>query len=768
MKTRRKTTAPPKKLRTRAEKLLAATPREVAAMPVDDVQKLVHELQVHQIELEMQNDELRRTHLELEAARERYADLYDFAPSAHLTLSAEGEVLEANLAAGRLLGLERARLIGRKFSRFVAPEAQDTFYLLCREVFKSDTRQSAELELVNAQAARLFIQLEAVCDAAVRQKQFRISFIDITARKRAEEALQEASQLNRQIIAGAKQGIIVYDRDLKYVVWNPFMEELTGIPAAEVIGKPAVEIFPFLQGAGVMEQLNHVLTGAECGTKEFPFHVEQTGRSGWATDTNSPLRNAKGEITGVVGLVRDITDSKQAGEELRRSEERYRTLVEQASDGLFVTDANASRILDINSACHRLTDYTREELLGRPVVDLVAPEDVPRIAAEIVKLQSGETVFSQWRVRRKDGSLFPGEITARRTPGGRIQGFVRDVTERNRAEERITQLNRVQAILGGVDRAIVHISDRQKLMDEICRVTVEKGGFKLAWIGMVLPDGSVQPVAKAGAVEYLDGIRVLVTPDEPEGCGPVGTAIRQNWPVVVENVDEDARMNPWHDRAQRFGLHFVAAFPLRIAGKAAGAFQVYAPRAGFFDENEMGLLTQVSDDISFALTAIFGDVARREAEAALRLSEHHLTNFFNQSPVGMEWLSSGGVILRANQAQLDLLGYSADEYLKHVFTDFCAEPASGHELLERLVARETVRNFRMVRRCKGGTLRHVLVDAIAFWRENDSSIPPFLCATSPTASNWKRKSPRSASGNTGASPRICTTDWASFWQARCT
>jgi PAS domain S-box-containing protein len=598
MKARRKLPAISEKLRARAEKLLTTTRREVAEMPLDDVQKLVHELQVHRVELEMQNDELRRTHLELEAARERYAGLYDFAPSAHLTLGAEGEILEANLAAGRLLGLERIRLIGRKFSRFVAPEAQDTFYLLCREVFKSDTRQSAELELVNAQAGRMFIQLEAVRDAAGRQKQFRIGLIDVTARKRAEDALREASQLNRQIIAGAKEGIIVYDRDLKYVVWNPFMEELTGIPAAEVIGKPALEIFPFLQGVGVMEQLKHVLAGEECSTKEFHFHVPESGRSGWASDTNSPLRNAKGEITGVIGLVRDIT-------------------------------------------------------------------------------------------------------------------------ERKRAEERIAQLNRVQAILGGVDRAIVHISERQKLMDEICRVAVEKGGFKLAWIGMVSPDGSVQPVAQAGAVEYLDGIRVLVTPDEPEGCGPVGTAIRQNWPVMVENVDQDPRMNPWHDRAQRFGLHFVAAFPIRIAGKVAGAFQAYAPQAGFFDEDEMGLLTQVSDDISFALTAIFGDAARREAETALRLNEHHLTNFFNQAPIGMEWLSAGGVILRANQAQLDLLGYSAAEYLKHLFTDFCAEPASGLELLQRLAARETVRNFRMIRRCKDGTLRHVLVDAVAFWREND-------------------------------------------------
>jgi PAS domain-containing protein len=149
----------PKSLRSRAEAILVATPRQIAGMPLEDVQKLVHELQVHQIELEMQNDELRRAQLELEHERNRYAHLYEFAPTAHLTLSASGEILEANLHAGELLALERGRLIGQKFSRFVLPEAQDSFYLLSRQVFNSDARQSTELELLNVQGKRLVFHL---------------------------------------------------------------------------------------------------------------------------------------------------------------------------------------------------------------------------------------------------------------------------------------------------------------------------------------------------------------------------------------------------------------------------------------------------------------------------------------------------------------------------------------------------------------------------------------------------------------------------------
>ena len=597
MKAPRKPRASPEKLRSQTERWLTRTPRELAPTLVQDAQKLVEELQVHRLELEMQQDQLRRTELELQLARDRYADLYRFAPSAHMTLGADNEILEANLAASALLGLEGSQLVHQKFTRFVAPEAQGAFSRLRRQAIGSDTLQSVELAVVDATSKPMVVQLNAVRDPSNPRKQFRVGFTDITDRRRAEDALRETSQLNQQIILGAKEGVIVYDRHLKYLVWNPFMEALTGVPAAEVIGKLPAEVFSFLQPGGVLEQLNRVLAGKECVTKEFPFHIPHSGRSGWVSDTSSPLRNAKGDITGVIGIVHDIT-------------------------------------------------------------------------------------------------------------------------ERKRAEERIAQLDRAKAILSGVDRAILHLPNQQKLLDEICRVAVEKGGFKLAWIGMVSPEGVVEPVAKAGATGYLDGIR-LVTHDVPEGRGPVGMAIREHRPVVIEDIEQDASMAPWHEQSRRFGLHYVAAFPLRVGGKVAGAFQTYAPGANFFDENELVLLTQVSDDISFALTAIADLTARKQAEEALHRSEHDLTSFFNQAPIGLEWLSAGGSILRANQAQLDLLGYPAEEYLGHFLGEFCADPGGARELLARLAARARVSNLRLPLRHKEGTIRLVLVDAQPIWHEGE-------------------------------------------------
>jgi PAS domain S-box-containing protein len=185
---KRKPSPPPKDLRGRAEQALARKGHSAERVPEDDVQKLVHDLQVHQVELEMQNDELRRAHEALEEARDRFADLYDFAPLALLTLCPGDEVLEANLAAASLLGLERKDLIQQKFSRFIPTEAQDGFYLYCSQVLHSETKQTGELTLTSATGSHFTVRVEGIAaqDPATHKAQVRLSLIDITERKAAE------------------------------------------------------------------------------------------------------------------------------------------------------------------------------------------------------------------------------------------------------------------------------------------------------------------------------------------------------------------------------------------------------------------------------------------------------------------------------------------------------------------------------------------------------------------------------------------------------
>jgi two-component system, cell cycle sensor histidine kinase and response regulator CckA len=143
---------------------------------------------------------------------------------------------------------------------------------------------------------------------------------EITERKKAEDALQEAGEFNRQVIESAQEGIIVYGLDLKYQRWNPFMEQLTGLPAAEVLGRHPLEVFPFMREAGIMAVIEKALAGEVSEAERFQFHIPKTGRSGWASEIGAPLKNARGEIIGVIGTARDITEHRKLEDQLRHSQ----------------------------------------------------------------------------------------------------------------------------------------------------------------------------------------------------------------------------------------------------------------------------------------------------------------------------------------------------------------------------------------------------------------------------------------------------------------
>ena len=186
-------------LRRRAE--LAAAEKaldgkDFSTLPPEEVQRLIHELQVHQIELEMQNEELRTAQIALENIRGKYLDLYDFVPVGYFTLDRKGIILEANLTGVRLLGIEKKSLINRPLSRFVCREDADTLYLHINRVFENADKQTCEVRIVRKDGSEFPAQLDgmAIQDGEGQLSQCRIVITDFTDRKRAEEALRESER----------------------------------------------------------------------------------------------------------------------------------------------------------------------------------------------------------------------------------------------------------------------------------------------------------------------------------------------------------------------------------------------------------------------------------------------------------------------------------------------------------------------------------------------------------------------------------------------
>jgi PAS domain S-box-containing protein len=176
-------------LRRRAEERLNALAPEAQPHRTDDeTRRLLHELQVHQVELEMQNAELRQARDEVETALENYTDLYDFAPVGYFTLDRDGAVRAANLTGASLLGIERSRLIGRRFGLSVAQENRPAFTAFLEKVFTSRTKEACEVTLLNERNIPFIVQIEAMASDSVQE--CRLALIDITARRQTEEALR--------------------------------------------------------------------------------------------------------------------------------------------------------------------------------------------------------------------------------------------------------------------------------------------------------------------------------------------------------------------------------------------------------------------------------------------------------------------------------------------------------------------------------------------------------------------------------------------------
>jgi PAS domain S-box-containing protein len=152
---------------------------------------------------------------------------------------------------------------------------------------------------------------------------------DITERKSIEAALETASELNRQILLSVQEGIVVHDRELRYELWNPFMERMIGLTSRDVLGKHPLDVLPFLAETGTYEHIEKALQGVVSSALDIPYSVPETGQAGWCDGDFAPLRNEKGEITGAIVTVRNVTERKRREDELHQLSSRLLQLQDE-------------------------------------------------------------------------------------------------------------------------------------------------------------------------------------------------------------------------------------------------------------------------------------------------------------------------------------------------------------------------------------------------------------------------------------------------------
>ena len=317
--------------------------------------------------------------------------------------------------------------------------------------------------------------------------------------------------------------------------------------------------------------------------------------------------------------------------ELRRQAEalsaRLAAIVDSSDDAIFTTTLDGT-IATWNPSAERLYGYAATEVIGRSV-SLLSPASEDELAGLLDRVRRGEPVAQHETVHlRKDGTRLDVSlsISPLEDAGGRIVGastIARDVSERKRAEQKIRRLDRLYVTLAAVNRGMVRALTRESLFAGICRVAVEEGGFRMAWVGLIdETDQLVRPVASAGHEDgYLSGLKVAYL-DEELGRGPTGTAVREGRCVICQDIAGDPRMVPWRAAALERGYRSSACVPIRQGGAVIGALAVYAAEAEAFDADDEGLLEEAGRDISFALDSLQASEAVRQSQAMRESAEH--------------------------------------------------------------------------------------------------------------------------------------------------
>ncbi|OLN29017.1 Hpt sensor hybrid histidine kinase [Desulfovibrio sp. DV] len=600
-------------LRRKAESLIAQSPAsELGQLSVADMARLIHELRVNQIELELQNDELRRTQAELAETRDRYANLYDFAPAGYFTLDPRGVILEANLKGSAMLGIARSELVGKPFVVRVARSDQSAFHTSLSRTLEANCPQTLEVRLTRRDGSRFTAELTTEPWTGSNPDQpgrtLRMMVADVSVRCEADDAMRQASlileaspaYLIRYPVADGEPGPV------SYVSSNIARFGFSRDALLSGARSPKSLIHPEDRQRVEAAMRDYAASGRDAFALDYRI-VTQNGQIRHVTDRIQFSRDASGQVSAVQGLVLDVTESVQS----RRDLELVLNSAPIPIVKVRLTDSG-DRILEYqNPAAERLFGPSAR---GLSCKDYLCNKDI----CPVLNAASGVVRERECAIKTLNGDRIMYK-TASRLPGTSsiIEAMV-DVTELMRTRERLTRAmeaaeaaNRTKSqflatmsheirtpmngIMGMVELAMsTELTPEQRDYLDLARQSavnlleiindildfsrIEAGRMELGHTPFALRDtmGVCQRLYSGLAARHGNSLTMTVAPDVPETLiGDPGRLAQ-----IVANLVSN-------------GLKFTKNGTVRVLVQPAPAIHCAVPEPG---TPSMTLLFSVADD----------------------------------------------------------------------------------------------------------------------------------------------------------------------------
>ncbi|UCU97346.1 EAL domain-containing protein [Acidovorax radicis] len=466
------------------------------------------------------------------------------------------------------------------------------------------------LAILGAQVGRIYENGSLYLEIQKHAEQLQIEVLE---RQRAMDALHASKASLRRAQVLAKITHVISGRDGTFESWLDTLPDMLGLQA-DAMPQSAREWLTLVHPDDRDMFRQHALQAAHQGARlDFTYRLLRgDGELVHLRQVMEPLEDeaGRGEQGRWFNTIQDVTKEKRAEEELHESDRRFNDMLDKVEMISMMLDCEG-RITYCNDYLLRLTGWQREEVFGRNWFDLFVPAELAHVRgvfADVLADRPSAWHYDNEILTRSGGRrLVHWNNTVLRSVGGQVTGVAalgEDITERREADRRIKRLNRVYAMLSGINTLIVRVRQRDELFREACRIAVEHGQFKIAWIGRV--DHQLQevvPVALAGAgAEFLMHVqrRLWLREAPTVGESLSASVVRTQQPVVCEDIQNDPRILVPQQLAE-CGVASMAVLPLLVAHQVVGVIALFADEIGVFDDDEMRLLTELAGDIGFAM-----------------------------------------------------------------------------------------------------------------------------------------------------------------------
>lgn len=543
------------------------------------------------------------------------------------------------------------------------------------------------LAVLGAQVGRIYENGSLYIEIQKHAEQLQV---EVFERQRAMDALRASKASLRRAQALAKITHVISGADGAFESWLDTLPDMLGL-GADAMPKSAREWLALVHPQDRDMFRQHALQAAQQGARlDFTYRLLRAdGELLHLRQVMEPLEDeaGRGEQGRWFNTIQDVTREKRAEEELHESDRRFNDMLDKVEMISLMLDCEG-RITYCNDYLLRLTGWEREEIAGRNWFDMFVPPEMGNVRSVFADVLADRP--SAWHydneilTRSGERRLVHWNNTVLRSVGGQVTGVAalgEDITERREAERKIKRLNRVYAMLSGINTLIVRVRDREELFREACRIAVEHGHFRIAWIGRV--DRAAQQVVPVGLsgveADFVHNIRDrLGLFDVPTpGESLAAAVVRTRKAVLCDDISGDPRVM-LRDQLRQRGVASIAVLPILVGQEVAATLALLADEVGFFDEAEMKLLTELSGDIGFAL-----DHLDKEDRLSYLAYYDEITGLPNRTL----FLERTGQHLRPREGTRPLMGIALMDISRFRFVNDTLGRQMGDELLKQVAQR---------------------------------------------------------------------------------